>query len=682
MSLGLGVALAAPAMAQMPSADEMREMQQQMQDGMRMMQEELGKLDPEARKQIEKFMTTKPPASGGSTDGVPARDTGKLANISNTPLSSPALKAHVLSLQPKLAAALSPTARERADKIDGELRKASDYLSRLRAAANGLAAWGAWPEATYLMGKVAAQSGTAQDLSNFAAMLTMQNAPAAALPILITLNARYPNNSTILNNMGQARFGLGDIAEAEKVLTAAVKITPAHPQANMTIARIEMDRGNNQAAEAAIHKAMEGGYSPAKEELLRKAGGKIRPEDVKWKRPIPRDPLGLEKFSAPPYPTKAMDLPAAVPQWQAFNAALRATQKALNDRSGQITRNEVQTQGAMISAALASAKSSLTQQAGKNLQFETEQYTRNHERITTAIADAMKADGVARDVLTKAVTAIDAAGEEKYRNVPGGYGYEYTCNQVMPEIDRYYVTTSPVYEELLQELYSVNRRYLNDVAYFAQYTTPTPGMFEAAKLAAKASFLQLLEGPRVSLLEGYLTTRAVCFQPKPADIRGLPDFDDIHCETISTMTMPGMGSIIATCKETIAKLDPVFAPFAASWAVDVETDRLSRASAAVTIDAVTIGGHSEFDAQGLASGGLSVGVTAGLGGVKGGPLEIGTELGVTAGLEFDRSGLTEVSVDAGVVSSANGVSVGANSTWSWNAGSGGGVSGHIDSSAL
>ena len=55
---------------------------------------------------------------------------------------------------------------------------------------------------------------------------------------------------------------------------------------------------------------------------------------------------------------------------------------------------------------------------------------------------------------------------------------------------------------------------------------------------------------------------------------------------------------------------------------------------------------------------------------------------VAHSLSWTALALTEVRVDAGVVSSANGVSVGANSSWSWNAGSGGGVSGHINASAL
>jgi hypothetical protein len=214
----------------------------------------------------------------------------------------------------------------------------------------------------------------------------------------------------------------------------------------------------------------------------------------------------------------------------------------------------------------------------------------------------------------------------------------------------------------------------------------------------KSGFLTLLEGPYVSLQEGLLSARAVCFKgdKKPSTAGKLPEFDDFHCEYVSTMNMPGVGSIVSRCNVTEANFDPIFAPFQASWASDVAKDRLLRASAQVSIDAVTVGGHSEFDDWGLASGGLTVGVTTDIGpGLKGGPLEIGVEVGVTAGLEFDRSGLTDVSVNAGVeakasstigkteaASSKSAVTSGTNATWSWNSGFGGDVSGNFNSSVF
>jgi len=87
---------------------------------------------------------------------------------------------------------------------------------------------------------------------------------------------------------------------------------------------------------------------------------------------------------------------------------------------------------------------------------------------------------------------------------------------------------------------------------------------------------------------------------------------------------------------------------------------VGRASAQVSIDAVTVGVHSEFDAEGMKSGGI-------------------TDVRINAGVESKTSS-TIAQTDAGHSQSA--VKAGANSTWSWNSGVSGEVSGGFDSSVF
>jgi hypothetical protein len=224
-------------------------------------------------------------------------------------------------------------------------------------------------------------------------------------------------------------------------------------------------------------------------------------------------------------------------------------------------------------------------------------------------------------------------------------------------------------------------------------------MFEATKLGAKSGFAQALRDLPVALVDGIVESETECFSgagTKPMEPTELSDF---QCEYISTMTMPKVGSIVSRCNVTEANFDPVFAPFKTSWTAEIDdnnTNHMTRASAQVSIEGVDVGGHSEFDADGVKSGGLSVGAGTDLGPkLKGGPLEIGVEVGVTMGMEFDRGGITDVSVNAGMESSSTstigdtgmaksegGVTAGVNSSWSWNAGFGGEVSAGFDSSVF
>lgn len=683
----------------MPTPEEMQEMQKAMQEGMGEMQKAMDAMDPETRKQVEQMMAH-PPAGSAADDGAqPVRDDAKLAAISTDALDDGDLKTYIEELQPKLATAVNAEARERAARIDAELNKTGDYLPNLRAAANGLAAWGALPEATYLMGKAALAGGTAQDLNNLAALLSMQHAETAALPILYTLNARYPNNSTLLNNLGQARYGLGDTEEAEKFLIAAVSIAPLHPQANATVARIQEARGDHQAAQASLHKALQGGFSDAKEEQLRKAGGKLSADDVRWRRPMPQDPLGLEKFVIPAWPMKAAELPVATREWKAFKQMLGELGNRLGQQQAAIS-SRLNKQDTIMKAALATARAPFMKKATALQGNITDQYEIAFKKQMTALAEAAQADGMAYLELDKRIEAIDAAGEEKYKDVPGGYAREYTCGEVAAEIDAYLSTHNKVYAQLQPDLLATQRRYMNELAYLSQYTSATPDLFEFTKLSIKGNYLAALDNLLVALFPP-MDSRAVCFEqpPPPKGGNKLANFDDFHCEYISTLNMPGVGSIVSRCNVTEANFEPVFAPFEASWATkinDDNTNSLTRASAAVSVDAVKVGGHSEFDSEGMKSGGLSVGVSGDLGPkLEGGPLEIGVEVGVTAGLEFDRGGITDVSINAGVESktsstigkteaaqSQSAMKAGANSTWSWNSGFSGEVSGGFNSSVF
>ena len=72
---------------------------------------------------------------------------------------------------------------------------------------------GHWEKALFIMGKVCIDDVTdADNLNNYAAFLVMTGGEQAAIPILEYLDEKYPDNSTIKNNLGQAWFGLGDLA--------------------------------------------------------------------------------------------------------------------------------------------------------------------------------------------------------------------------------------------------------------------------------------------------------------------------------------------------------------------------------------------------------------------------------------------------------------------------------------
>jgi hypothetical protein len=673
--------------AQMPS-------QKEMDEAMREMRKQMDKLTPEQRKMLEQSFQqmAAQPAPGAEDDeiAVPRRDAARIATVPKNALTGAQLKAHVTALRPKIANALSPAARQRAQAIEAAVRKeGGDTAAKLSAAANGLAVWGAWPEATYLMGKAALASGKAQDLNNLAAFLTMQRAGHAAAPILITLDARYPNNATILNNLGHAWFELGEVKEAERVLTLAVRRAPNHPQANVTKSRIEEARGDKAAAIESMRMAIQGGFSEEKAQRLAKLGGKLRPGDVRWTLKMPADTLGLSKFVPPPYATKVSDLWLLPPAWQSFRDDVTAERDKYKARAATLAKQTPW----LADAAL---RGPLTAKALRASALHGDVWQRRREAAHGAYSDAIRFEQQERRTLEDRLAKIHEEGRQKYRNVAGGYQYDYACPQIRAAITQYLEATGKRLDEARRGLLDYERQATNERLYYAQFMQ-SQRSFDYTVTQSKAEFLNVLQSGALNSGPGLMHQFGnSCLKPdRPGKAGGkLPDFDDVNCQHIVHLDVPGFGSIDVRCNRMETTLHPIVLPFKASWTEDLNKDRVLRASAEITVEGVTVGGHGEFDEQGLKSGGVEAG--AGVGeDVSSGPFKAGVKASGKVGIEFDRSGITDIRIDGGVSSTAtttvvstpaasasSSVSTSVKSSWSWNAGASASASGGFSSKAF
>jgi tetratricopeptide (TPR) repeat protein len=644
--------------AQMPT-------QQEMDDAMREMREQMEKLTPEQRAMVEQaYQQFTTEAAPGADDEIviPGRDAARIAAVPKSALGGAQLKAHVEALQPIIADALTPVARGRAQAIESALRRdGGDTAAKLSAAANGLAAWGAWPEATYLMGKAALASGNAQDLNNLAAFLTMQGAGHAAAPILITLDARYPDNSTLLNNLGQAWFELGDIKEAERVLTLAVRRAPKHPQANVTKSRIEEARGDRAAAIESMRMAIQGGFSEEKAQRLARLGGNLMPGDVRWTMKLPADTLGLSRFVPPPYAMKLSDLWVLPPAWQSFRDNVVAARDKHNAQLATLARQTPWIADAALRGPLTAKAVRMSRQNGDD-------WERRREQAYAAYTEAIRFEQGERKALETHLAGIHADGEKKYRNVAGGYQYDYACPQIRAAITQYLETSGKRLDEARRGLLDYERQATNERLYYAQFMQ-TEHSFEYTVMQAKVEFLNVLQGQTLNSGPGLMHQFGnSCLKPDARARSGgkLADFDEIHCERLVEFEVPGIGRWEVRCNRAeIAfgvkvPLEALTVDMKGGWTEDLVKDRVLTASAEVGVAdpkgtvRVSQGGHLEFDDDGVRSGGIRGGVEVRVGDKStAGPLEIGMKSGGSVGIEFDRTGVTDLRIEAGVKSQAS-----------------------------
>jgi tetratricopeptide (TPR) repeat protein len=243
---------------------------------------------------------------------APKRDVTRISVIPKKTLSDAELLLFVRNVHSGVERLISPAERTESLNIYNETKSKYRSNAAVANAANGCWMLGHWEKALFIMGKVCIDDLTdADNLNNYAAFLVMTGAEQAAIPILEYLNEKYSDNSTILNNLGQAWFGLGEMEKAKKYLDSATLIYPNHSMANSTLSGIAVADHNTPKAISYLKASLKENYDPEKEGELAKLGYAITYADMpEFKYPMKADPLGIQSLveSIPEdYPTRIGD---------------------------------------------------------------------------------------------------------------------------------------------------------------------------------------------------------------------------------------------------------------------------------------------------------------------------------------------------------------------------------------
>ena len=243
---------------------------------------------------------------------IPKRDATRISVIPKKTLTDAELSTFIKNTHSGVEKLIPAAERAEAMNIYNETKAQYKTTAIVANAANGCWMLGHWEKALIIMGRVCIDDVTdADNLNNYAAFLTMTGGEQAAIPILEYLDQKYPNNSTIKNNLGQAWFGLGDLANATKFLTAATELYPNHSMANSTLAEISIGNNDNPKAISFLKASLKENYDPEKEGQLAKLGYSITYADMpEFNYPMKADPLGIQPLveSIPEdYPTRIGD---------------------------------------------------------------------------------------------------------------------------------------------------------------------------------------------------------------------------------------------------------------------------------------------------------------------------------------------------------------------------------------
>ena len=451
--------------------------------------------------------------------------------------------------------------------------------------------------ATYIMGKICQEDPANTDnLNNYAVMLTMTGAEQAAIPILQNLNRRFPANSTVLNNIGQAWFGLGDIEKAGRYLDSAVRIYIYHSEANYTKSLIEESKGNTSAAIEAMLRSIKKSYSTKKADKLKKLGKKLTGKDVDFPFPMPQDPMGLERFTWPGYPKTVNESKAQEEAWKVFKEKCAAELSELGARAAQLEKTSVEAMQKRTNALIQASNS-----GGKmTVQFlpwfapvavlklgylvddndgRLEQQLKRRGQAWEEVQQHIHQYGEEKDAREKQL-------DEKYDPLIGEGRpnplAEY-CSAVNGVRNQFLEKTNRELEMFNKTMIEEERKITNDQVYYAQYIN-WPEEFEVIKVHAKMKWITLIKDQSVQFQEkGPHCVPGEKDEEKLKKMGKLQAFDEVACKYHSKVDIE-LIEFKNDCSFFEAKLK--LGPLNYSRKIDSDDhDRLVAASLQLSVDA-------------------------------------------------------------------------------------------------
>ncbi|MCG2616009.1 hypothetical protein LZZ85_17055 [Terrimonas sp. NA20] len=505
----------------------MDEMMKEMSDEDRKMMDSMGIKMPNMKNVKVPKATDKQWAEAFEDDNrvVPKKDDKRIAAIPKQ-VTAAKLPAYISAIQKKMTGEMDSKTITAGNNIYKEIQGKAKSTRQAGSMATSLWMSGQPEISLYLLGKVcAADASDADNLSSYAAALTMLDGEHLAIPILQILNTKYRRNTTVLNNLGQAWFGLGDIAKAEKYLDSALTIYPFHPQANLTKASIEESRGNVTKAIEAVKKSIRHSYTKEKEEKLNKLGHKLTRKDLRIPIRASADPLGLLNTRRPDYPTSVAQMDVLGPAWEEFNAA--CDNKILQIRK---EINEVGAQYTASAAAMAKDVIATAEQGGAYTFSQPpflKKATINLAECKSFYEQKFKKE---TDRFMAFRNDLDAI-EKRYRPAPP----EASCSQRRDAINALIKASNERKKKYDEETLPLYRHFYNDMAYWSQYTSTSPTEFKLIVLNFQLGWLQKVRELQPVNLWGHKGQFRDCVDKEDGKPGKLADFDDVACNYKATI---------------------------------------------------------------------------------------------------------------------------------------------------
>ena len=471
----------------------------------------------------------------------------KLKPLPAQPFTSEAYKNYVQELYTNISNAIKPEIKK---KADGYL--ANKKITKSKDIGNtALAAWlQNTPEASlYLYSKaVVNDPSDALTANNFSAFLMMGGLPEKSIPILEYWNKQKPGKSTLLANLGNAYYRLGDVNNTMKYLLQCVQKDSLHPTANKLLCIMYLKKGDVKKAEEHATKSITKSHDEEVITILRQLNSKIKVGEVMSRfPPLPAKEFPMLKRSQlPAMPSQLDNMEQFIVELNAIRQSVNMTidaisakyPKANDDNQQQILIQAIKNgiSPMMIKAQYIIMDGMQVYQEEKIKEDDIFKY--NLKALNVPHNTNMKAIQTKYNSLMDKLEGGEAGDEDKLQALE-----KEKCLELNTKTQAYLTRLSNLANQHAQRQEYISRKFYRDYANWAPYWEPQS---KSSFPTIERDYLKDISG---ILSEYTLVSKMNCTAYEPlAEKKGImQQWEDEYCADFKGKIKAGAGAVAWTC---------------------------------------------------------------------------------------------------------------------------------------
>ena len=548
---------------------------------------------------------------------IPVRDDARINAVLKRNLSDGELKDFCRAVHEAVKKVMNPAAISQAEAIYSKMKAKYPSTAAMGNGAISCYLYNLTQQSIYIMGKVCSQdAGNANNLNNYAALLTNHGVEQGAIPILNYLHRKYARSPVILSNLSAAWMGLGEFKTAEKYADSCIKFFPGNAaQAHYVKSVVKESEGNRQGAIEELKKSIGESYSSEKANLLKKMGGELNASD--YKKTLPADALGLSKFGFPELPKSCEVAVNATQEWDAYNKNIEAAIEEQKNKTERLKKEfdekSIATYNAVMnSVKQKSGKSTYAFAANNNTNRSWDSYFKSLEGEFFKKGELFEKELDRLEAINKKekkqMELAFAAVDKKYENFCGeGQNCPETeiCRAYQEVHDQYMLRMNSQYQKYFTEYIDYQRKKTNELVYAGRQFMEKE-FYEYYASLSKLQFLGALKtvhykkNYQIYPELGGFSKYCINVKTNPFTNNELANWNDLNCNNRWEMTLPFCG-VATDCDKITFKFDVLFAE--GSYSEDLFTGEWTNMTLEV---GVGIGSKKVTDKLGVEIGGAEV----------------------------------------------------------------------------